>query len=124
MSIASNLATYDDNRLLDDLVFAFVSISIEDWNDSTADAFTKAISDSIAKINEYIETKSDSDQDGRLTIAIDGTVVDKTFATDAITPLGKTAYNNLKSVFEEYNDALEPDEQLAIIAKLIGEIIH
>lgn len=124
LSIASNLATYDDNRLLDDLVFAFVSISIEDWNDSTADAFIKAISDSIAKINEYIETKSDSDQDGRLTIAIDGTVVDKTFATDAITPLGKTAYNNLKSVFEEYNDALEPDEQLAIIAKLIGEIIH
>ena len=57
LSIASNLATYDDNRLLDDLVFAFVSISIEDWNDSTADAFTKAISDSIAKINEYIETK-------------------------------------------------------------------
>ena len=26
-------------------------------------------------------------------------------------------------VFEEYNEALEPDEQLAILVKLIGEII-
>ena len=55
---------------------------------------------------------------------MDGVVVEKSFAADAITPLGKTAFNNLKSVFEEYNDALEPDEQLAILVRLIGEIIH
>lgn len=124
LSTASSISTYDDESLLDDLVSVFTSIAVEDWNDATADAFIKGVSEAIARINDYIETKSDVEQDGRLTIAVDGVLVEKTFATDSITPLGKTAFNNLKSVFEEYNDALEPDEQLAILAKLIGEIIH
>lgn len=124
LSTASAISAYDDEKLLDDLVSIFTSIAIEDWNDATADVFIKGISDAISRINEYVEMKSDVEQDGRLTVSVDGILVEKTFATDAITPLGKTAFNNLKSVFEEYNDALEPDEQLAILAKLIGEIIH
>ena len=124
LSTASAISAYDDEKLLDDLVSIFTSIAIEDWNDATADVFIKGISDAISRVNEYVEMKSDVEQDGRLTVSVDGILVEKTFATDAITPLGKTAFNNLKSVFEEYNDALEPDEQLAILAKLIGEIIH
>ena len=124
LSTARSISAYDDEELLDELVSIFASIAIEDWNDATAEVFIKGVSDAISRINEYVETKSDVEQDGRLTIAVDGILVEKTFATDTITPLGKTAFNNLKSVFEEYNDALEPDEQLAILAKLIGEIIH
>lgn len=124
LSAARSISAYDDEELLDELVSIFASIAIEDWNDATAEVFIKGVSDAISRINEYVETKSDVEQDGRLTIAVDGILVEKTFATDTITPLGKTAFNNLKSVFEEYNDALEPDEQLAILAKLIDEIIH
>ena len=102
----------------------FASIAVEDWNDATADAFIKGISDSISRVNEYLEVKSDDGQEDRLAIVVDGVNIEKTFSADSITPLGKTAFNNLKSVFEEYNDALEPDEQLAILAKLISEIIH
>ena len=50
--------------------------------------------------------------------------VEKSFADAEISPLGQTALSNLKAVFEEYNDAIEPDEQLAIIAKLIGDVIR
>lgn len=124
LSAAGAISAFDDELLLDDLVAIFVSIAVEDWNDALADSFIKSVSDTIAKINEYVESKSDNNQDGRMTITIDGVIVEKSFATDAITPLGKTAFNNLKSVFEEYNDALEPDEQLAILARLIGEIIN
>lgn len=124
LSAAGAISAFDDELLLDDLVAIFVSIAVEDWNDALADSFIKSVSDTIAKINEYVESKSDNNQDGRMTITIDGVIVEKSFANDAITPLGKTAFNNLKSVFEEYNDALEPDEQLAILARLIGEIIN
>jgi hypothetical protein len=48
---------------------------------------------------------------------------EKTFEPGGISPLGKTVLNNLLSVFEEYNDAIEPDEQLAIIVKLMGDVI-
>ena len=124
LSTASTIATYDDENLLDDLVTIFVSIAIEDWNDTTADAFIKAISDAIAKINEYVEAKNGIEQDGRLTISVDGVRMEKSFSADSITPLGQTAFNNLKAILEEYNDSLEPDEQLAILSKLIEEIIR
>jgi hypothetical protein len=124
LSTARAIAAYNDDDLLDDLVSIFASIAVEDWNDATADAFIKGISDSISRVNEYLEVKSDDGQEDRLAIVVDGVNIEKTFSADSITPLGKTAFNNLKSVFEEYNDALEPDEQLAILAKLISEIIH
>ena len=124
LSTASAIAAYNDDDLLDDLVSIFASIAVEDWNDATADAFIKGISDAITRANEYLEVKSDGEQEDRLSITVDGVNIEKTFSADAITPLGKTAFNNLKSVFEEYNDALEPDEQLAILAKLVSEIIH
>lgn len=124
LSTASMITTYDDTKLLDSLVSIFVSIAIEDWNDSLADSFIKGISDAIGRINDFVESKEDAEHDGHISIAVDGVHVEKTFSADAITPLGKTALSNLQSVFEEYNDALEPDEKLAILARLIGEIIH
>lgn len=124
LTTAGTIDSYNDDDLLDALVSIFAAISIEDWNDNSAEGFIKNISDAIGRINEYVESKCNGQDDSRLLITIDGVQVEKTFTAEAISPLGKTAFNNLKSIFEEYNDALEPDEQLAILAKLIGEIIH
>ena len=115
--------TYDDERLLDLLVQIFVSISVEDWNDKTAEMFIRNISESVSRVNEYVVTDETDAQSGRLTISLGDISIEKSFSNDTITPLGKTALNNLRAVFEEYNDALEPDEWLAIMTKLIGEII-
>ena len=115
---------YDDDKLLDELVYAFAVIAIEDWNDRQAEIFIEKIAESIAKVNGFIDAPVSDTQDGKLSVSVDGTHIEKVFSADTITPLGKTVLNNLKSVFEDYNDALEPEEQLAILAKLIGEIIH
>ena len=115
---------YDDEMLLDELVYAYAVIAIEDWNDRQAENFIENIAESIAKVNGFQEEKIDTEEDGRLSVSVDGICVEKVFSADAITPLGNTVLNNLRSVFEDYNDALEPEEQLAILAKLIGEIIH
>jgi hypothetical protein len=124
LSIANSLSTYDDEELLNNLVSAFVSIAIEDWSDNLADQFLKEVTESIAKINEYKGQKSCEEKDCRVAITISGVQLEKTFSAGNISPLGKTALNNLKSVFDDYNGALEPDEQLAILANLIGDIIH
>lgn len=124
LTTARSIESYDDMELLNVLISIFVSIAIEDWNDSLAETFVKNISEAISRINDFVDSKGDDQDDGRLLITLDGVQIEKTFTAEAISPLGKTALNNLKSVFEEYNDALEPDEQLAILAKLIGEIIH
>ncbi len=124
LKIAQERSSYDDDDLLEDLVSVFAATAIEDWLDDRADLFIEGISNAISKINEYEEKQADSQDDGRILITIDGTQIEKTFTSEAISPLGETALTNLKSVFEEYNDALEPDEQLAILAKLMGDIIH
>lgn len=123
LSAAGGIMTYDDERLLDLLVQIFVSISVEDWNDKTAEMFIRNISESVSRVNEYVVTDETDAQSGRLTISLGDISIEKSFSNDTITPLGKTALNNLRAVFEEYNDALEPDEWLAIMTKLIGEII-
>ena len=123
LSIASVISTYDDDKLLDTLVSIFISISIEDWSDQTAETFIRNISESVSRVNEYVGSGENGAQSGKLAISVGGISIEKTFANDTITPLGKTALNNLRAVFEEYNDALEPDERLAILTKLIGEII-
>ena len=124
LATASAIESYNDEDLLDVLVSIFAAIEIEDWNDASAESFIKETSEAIAKINKYVEERCEGQGDGRLLIKINGVQVEKTFTAEAISPLGRTALNNLKSVFEEYNDALEPDERLAILAKLIGDIIH
>ena len=82
-----------------------------------------ALSATIEKIDSFVEMETDR-QKCNLAIDLPGIHVEKTFSDTEISPLGKTALSNLKSVFEEYNDAIEPEEQLAIIARLIGDIIQ
>lgn len=125
LSAAGAVASYDDEALLDQLVEIFTSIAVEDWNDAMAEAFLRNVSDAVRRIGEYNESEhAAAGQEGRLLISSGGAQIEKTFTSNAITPLGKTALNNLRAVFEDYGGALAPDEQIAIIAKLIGEIIH
>ena len=124
LTIAGSINSFNDDTLLDSLVITFTSIAIEDWKDELADAFIKSITDAINRINEFVGSEISGNQDGRLLIDVHGIKIEKTFVSETISPLGKTALNNLRSVFDEYNESLEPDEQLAILAKLIGEIVR
>ena len=123
LTIAGAVESYDDEAIVRSMILSVEAIAIEDWNDAVADSFVKTVSEAIGRISDYIGAEGSGTQDGRLLITIEGVKVEKNFSAESISPLGKTAYNNLKSVLEEYNEALEPDEQLAILAKLIGEIV-
>ena len=123
LSIVKDVNSYNDDALIDDLINAFTSIQLADWNDSVFESFITSISESIQRIAEYKESSNESNK-CKLSIQLSEDIHEKTFTADAISPLGKTALSNLRSVFDEYNDALEPDEQLAILVKLIEEIIH
>ncbi len=124
LSLAKDVTTFDDDHLLDIIALRFVSISIEDWNDALATSFLKDISESIAKINEYHEEQNQSTSKCKVSITLSNVKHEKTFEMDSISPLGKSVLSNLEGVFDEYNDSIEPDEKLAILAKLIDKIIR
>ena len=88
-----------------------------------SETFKQTIWASVERINAFYEADN-TVRDGKLLISLPGIHVEKSFSDAEISPLGQTALSNLKAVFEEYNDAIEPDEQLAIIAKLIGDVIR
>ena len=124
LSVAGSTLDYDDSHMLNKLVSIFSAIDIEDWNDYLANNFIEELQKSIAIINDYTESHSQSrtETDGKLSVLLKGNIYEKEFTLNSITPLGKTAYNNIKSVLEEYNESLGPEEQVAILAKIIMEI--
>lgn len=123
MVLAEKWESFDDQKLLNELSITIVSLAIEDWTDQLAELFKQTISAIVDRINSFVETV-DKAYDGKLLISMPGVHVEKSFADAEISPLGQTALSNLKAIFEEYNDAIEPDEQLAIIARLIGDVIR
>lgn len=90
----------------------------------TASDFVQSVEASIKKINEYKEVQADEKQDCKVSISIPGLSVEKNFSANSISPLAQTALNNIESIFDEYNDSLEPDEKLAILASLIERVIQ
>ena len=124
LTISQNIVSFDENDLLDAIVNAFETIGIEDWNDNTSNDFCSGIEASIKKINEFKEVSPDEKTECKVSITIPGISVEKNFSSDNISPLAKTALNNMEAIFEEYNDSLEPDEKLAILAQLISKVIQ
>ncbi len=123
LSIAKNNTSFNEDDLLDSLAYAFEAIGIEDWSDNTADNFNNDIQVALKRISEFDGEKESNEKECRIAIEIQGKSIEKSFSTDSISPLAQTALNNMESIFEEYNDSLEPDERLAILAQLIGKII-
>ncbi len=124
LRIAGSLDSYDDQKLIDDLADAFVSIAIEDWNDSLYEEFIHQITDALARINDYQDIGVTQVNSGKVSITLPGSLIERSFDSEEISPLGNTVLRNLKSVFDEYNGAISPEEQLSIIAKLLEDIIR
>lgn len=115
--------SYDDQRLLNELSVLMVSMGIEDWTDQLTDCFKRKLESTLEKINSFKEVDEEKSE-CKVMIDLPGIKVDKSFSNTEISPLGRTALSSLMAIFDEYNGALEPDEQLAIIAQLVKEVIH
>lgn len=123
LQLANNWDLYDDQRLLNELSMLVVSMGIEDWTDQLADRFKRNLESVLERINSFAEVDEERSE-CRLIIDLPGISVEKSFTDSEISPLGRTALCNLKAIFDEYNDAFGPDEQLAIIAQLVKDIVH
>lgn len=124
LTISNGVTTYDENDLLDNLVYAYETIGIEDWGDNTAEEFYQRIKESVNKISSYKPEKASKVEKCRVTISMPGVNVDKNFTSDEISPIARTALNNLSAIFDEYNDALEPNEKIAILANLMRRVVQ
>lgn len=124
ISIVERTNSYDDEQLLDKLIQLFTALTIQDWNDKSVDVYQEALKASIEQINECQMPVEDYKTDGILAVTIGDQRIEKHFSSDSITGMGQTALNNIREIFEDYNEALEPDEKLAIISELLRDMLH
>lgn len=123
LALAKNLTSYDEQRVLDDLINIFTAISIEDWNDALCSKFLKAIEQSIKSIKEASRMEKETHIESRISLKIDNSTLERTFATSEISPLGGILKRSLSSALEEFSESIEPREKLAILASLMQEIL-
>jgi hypothetical protein len=121
----SNLNNYDDKYVTSEIAIRVTTMSIEDWNDTLAEQFITDIHSIVAKINDYNILKNDNtiEDEYKVLISYEGNTIEKSFNNGAISALGMTILNNLESAFDEYNDSIEPNEKMAIILKLMKDLI-
>jgi len=125
LSFAEKLNSYDDIQVLDELIYRFTSMAIEDWSDALAAQFIDDISASVSKVLSYHQQDHFvQNDDCKIIINLENGNIEKSFVSSKISALGKTALNNLEAVFEEYNGALEPDEQLNILIQMIKDLLE
>lgn len=127
LSYVVTLSTYDDDKALNDLCKIFVGIRIADWSDSSFEQYLANIRSAIAEISDYenaFKTEQKVQDENGIEITFNGKSISKTFSAMQTSPLGKTLYNNLQSVFEEYGDSVAPEEKLNIIINVLKSILE
>lgn len=124
LSYTRKINGYDDVQLINKLAWMFSSMLIEDWTDDTIGLFEEKISRTIEEIEQYEDQdKGEEGNEVTVSVGINGSSHEKHFSNTTISGLGQTVLSNLRAVFEEYNEAIPPDEQLAILVEMIKEFI-
>lgn len=122
MKYASKLDGYDDSKALNDLAYLYTSMAVEDWNDALVEKFLSSLSNSISKVNDFVVIPTSKGL-SNMKITLSDRVIETSFSNIDISPLGSTVLRNLKSIFDDYNGSIEPDEQLAILIRMMKDII-
>jgi hypothetical protein len=129
LEFAADNDSNDDQSILDHIIGLVTPLALSDWNDEIAMEFVQSLSQAIETINKFKSNMipKDDKQDGtikcQLTIEDNNKTLRRGFSSAALSPMAENAYNVLKNDMETMGDAVEEEEKLAILAKLIREMI-
>lgn len=102
---------YNDKVAVDKISFACLGCSIEDWNIKKKDTYYSSIESFIEKVETYDKDNSISKNDFQSSSDVQ------------LSDLGQTLYSNLIDSIEEYGSSLKNEEKVAILNKLLNEIL-
>lgn len=121
IELGKKATALSSDQILDELIQTCVGVRMEDWNDTLCQGYLTALKEALSQIASIkaVPTGADTDWDGKITLQIGDTMIDRSVRTKNISPLGNTMLRNLLDTFEEYNESIPADERMAILAKLI-----
>lgn len=111
---------YDNEYVISTIARDITTFAIEDWNDSMVDEFLSTVERCVKGVNDYNEAEhSSEEQNVSITLNLDGNVYEKQLDNSEISPIAETALNNIETVFEDYADAISPQDRVSILLKLL-----
>lgn len=111
---------YDDEYVISSLAKSITTFAIEDWNDNQVNEFLSIIERCVESVSKYNESEHlCEDQNVSITFTLDGNIYEKQLDNSEISPIAETALNNIESVFEDYMDAISPQDKVSILLRLL-----
>ncbi|MFD1020955.1 hypothetical protein [Thalassobacillus hwangdonensis] len=116
VTVKSILATKGKSDWVNQFIFNYTGISIEDWSDTTFEMLSKQISSDVKSINQSNEANARE-------LQIDGKNV--TITTDVeLSTKSKTIYKNVHRMINNAGRTIPRDEVEYIIYKLVQEFVE
>lgn len=113
--------SYDDNDVISELAKCVTMLAIEDWSDQLINTFLSDIKTYTDAVNSFSFEEDDTFAGGTITLSLDfgGKVYEKNIPDTEISGIAETTMNNIESHLEEYGDAINAQERVAVLLKLL-----
>lgn len=125
MGYLDKLSTNDENEIVEDLSKIVMDMYLEDWNDTTIEAFRNEL---VAVKNE-VEGISDSNaaENGKSQIILkdaSGNEIEKFFEADTTDSTSVYLKNMIEEALEDFGDTLEMNQKVAVLVQALEKLIQ
>ena len=125
LDLISKAKAMDESSFVCDLAKAVTGFELNYWTDNKINDFEEALRDSVNRLNEY--DPNEGLQEGEMKITIesgDGNPIISQFSYEELSQTGQTMLNKMKNTLDNFGGAISYEEKIAIMAKILKEIIN
>jgi len=119
LGLIPTISKQNDDFIIQKLAKAVTGLSIEDWQDDTLISYLhdiKTIRETITNYKKEVKTKIINSYD--ISVLVGDKRVHKTFENSEISTIGRTLYNNIAEVFNDYAESIDVNEKRCILMKI------
>lgn len=117
----SNINTYNDTEIIQEMSYILLGLYIEDWEDNTKSIFIEKLQEILDEVDN-ISKKNDT-TNKTIEIRDENEVIKKFIDGNEITQIGKTLQNNVEDVLEEYGNSVSENEKIKILLSVMKKYI-
>ena len=125
LDLVSKAKSMDEKIFVYDLAKAVTGIELDYWTDNKISDFEETLKNAVNRLNEYDPIESLQEGEMKITIeSSDGNPVISQFSQEELSQAGQTMLNKMKNTLNNFGGSISYEEKIAIMAKILKEIIN
>lgn len=121
MDYVDNLATFNENEIVENLAFIICGRYIEDWQNNTLEEFSIKLSKTMEELNNVDISKENISE--TITISAGDKEIIKYLDSSEISLLGNTMKNNIEDLIDEYGDSINETEKIKVVLEILKKYL-